>query len=155
MRKIFQISIAAAVVLFANSALADNGVKISFSKDADKAFSEKYGMDEKANIEQTVREEIQKAMGDGFNIEVFVESATPNRPTMTQMSKNPSLSYQSFSIGGADLKGVVFDKSGKQLSEVKYEYSTPTIYDAQYQWTWHDANWAIERFAKALKKSVK
>lgn len=154
MRKIFYVSIATGVFLFANVALADSGVKVSFSKDAEKAFSEKYGMEEKANIEESVREEIRKALGDGFNVEVIVESATPNRPTMYQMAKTPSLSFQSFSVGGADLKGIVFDKNGKQLGQAEYEYSTPFVYDAQYQWTWHDADWAIERFAKVLKKSI-
>lgn len=143
-----------ALISGAAFAQTNDNVKINFSEDAEKAFVEKYGIDEKSYIEKTVREELKKAIGDGFNIEIFVESATPNRPTMFQMSKNPSLSYQSFSTGGANLKGVVLDKDGKEVANVKYEYSTPFIYDAQYYVTWRDADWAIERFANALKKSI-
>lgn len=147
----------ASLLLMTSAAIAENGsnVKISFSKDADKAFNEKYGAEEKVYIEKLVRDEIQKSLGSEYSVDVFVESATPNRPTMYQMAQTPSLSFQSFSLGGADMTGKVFDKNGNQVGEVHHKYYTPSIYEAQYSWTWHDADWAIEKFASKLKNSVK
>lgn len=126
-------------------------ISISYSDKLEKEFVENYGIREKKSIEETIRKELSDELGaDITRAEVTVIDVKPNRPTFEQMGNKPGLSMQSFSIGGAELSGKTFDRDGKVISVVNYEYTSPSIFDARMNHTWNDADYAIYRFARRL-----
>ena len=54
-------------------------------------------------------------------IDLVIEDAAPNRPTMEQMSRTPGLSLRSVGVGGARVSGVVTDVSGG-ARPVRYQW---------------------------------
>lgn len=146
--------IAAAIVPTIGYAAPRNApleINISYSDKLNKEFEKNYGNREKAAIEASLRKELNDELGDNAaRVEVTIINATPNRPTFEQMSERPGLSYQSFSIGGAQIEGKSFDAQGKLLHEVEYEYTSPSIYESRYNWTWQDAEYAFYRFARRI-----
>jgi len=140
-------------ILTASSASFAQGeqINIVFDQKLEKQFAEEYGEKEKTVITDMIKEEIAKKFsGKDYRYEININQITPNRPTMQQMDNKPGLSYQSFGIGGANISGKVFDQSGKLVAETKYDYYGNDIWHSQYDWTWHDAEWAVERFVKKL-----
>jgi len=87
-------------------------------------------------------------------LNLVITDARPNRPTFKQMSKSPSLSIQSFGVGGAKFEGTLVNTSGEQ-GNVSYGWYETDIRDAQYGGTWSDAHRAIDKFARKTAKSLK
>lgn len=85
---------------------------------------------------------------------VTLEDAKPNRPTFEQLSRDPSLSFQSFSIGGAELTGELVDAQGNILGTMDYRWYENDIRDAAFGGTWGDAGIAIRRFANHAAKDL-
>lgn len=134
----------------------ENDVKVEFSKKAADKFHDDYGDREIKIIIDEIESSINQALkGKDYKVEVLVNDISPSRPTFDQMSDRPELSYQSISIGGADLEGKVFDIDGDLLLEVEYEYTAPSLELALLNWTWDDASFAIDQFSYRLKKDLK
>lgn len=145
-------------ILTASSASFAQGeqINIIFDQKLEKQFAEEYGAKEKTVITDIIKNEIAKKFsGKDYRYEISINEVSPNRPTMQQMDNKPSLSYQSFGVGGANLSGKVFDQSGKLIAETKYDYHNNDIWHAQGNWTWHDAEWAVESFVKKLAMASK
>ena len=145
-------------VLTASSASFAQGeqINIVFDKKLEKKFAEDYGDKEKGVIADIIKQEIAKKFsGKDYRYEISINELTPNRPTMQQMDNKPGLSYQSFGVGGANLSGKVFDQAGNLIAETKYDYYSNDIWHSQYDWTWHDAEWAVESFVKKLAMASK
>lgn len=85
---------------------------------------------------------------------VTIEDARPNRPTFRQLSKDPSLSYESFGLGGAELKSELIDTNGNSLGTAEYRWYETNIRDAKYGGTWSDANRAFRSFSKKMAKNL-
>jgi len=100
----------------------------------------KYGVVVSENASQTIR--------------VTLTDARPNRPTFRQLSKNTSLSRQSFGLGGAAFEGELISSSGESNGQVSYSWYDNDIREAQFSQTWTDAYRAIDRFAKRTAKSL-
>jgi hypothetical protein len=86
---------------------------------------------------------------DGAHIVLELTDARPNRPTFKQMADQPSLSFESFSTGGARIDGHII-ASGGAMTPISYSYYEPDIRNARLSSVWADADWTIERFAYAL-----
>lgn len=126
-------------------------VNISYSDKLEKEFKDNYGLREKQAIEESIRKELADELGsNAVRADIVVIDAKPNRPTFDQLGNTPGLSLQSFSIGGAELSGRTYDANGNVISVVTYEYTSPSITDARMAHTWHDADYAIYRFARRL-----
>ena len=87
----------------------------------------------------------------GGTLDLVIESATPNRPTMKQMNDKPGLSYESFGLGGAKISGVLTTADGRQVP-IRYNW-----YETDIRWsvgasTWMDAENTFDRFARHLAK---
>lgn len=83
-----------------------------------------------------------------------IEDARPNRPTFEQLSREPSLSFQSVANGGAEITGELFDSAGNSLGTMEYRWFETDIREAQFGGTWSDADRAISRFAKRISKDL-
>ena len=80
---------------------------------------------------------------------VTIEDARPNRPTMEQVSNKPGLdSMRSISIGGARVKGIAYDASGKQIGAFDYDWYETDLRNTIGSTTWSDARTAFDRFSR-------
>jgi len=87
-------------------------------------------------------------------LRITIQDAKPNRPTYKQLSVEPSLSFQSFGIGGAELQGELIAAGGRSLGTMSYEYYENDIRDAKFGGTWGDAHRAFGRFANKAAKTL-
>ena len=106
-------------------------------------------------LKQTVEKDLtakgrfKASEADGAVLQLVLVNAKPNRPTFKQMSDRPGLSMQSFSVGGAEIRG---EQINTDASRVKLGYSwfETDIAQAQILSTWSDAEQAIHRFARRV-----
>jgi len=85
---------------------------------------------------------------------VTLDDVKPNRPTFEQLSRQPSLSFQSFAVGGAEIKSELVDSSGNSLGTADYRWFENDIRFANFGGTWQDANRAIGRYASRISKDL-
>lgn len=89
-------------------------------------------------------------------LRVTIDRVKPNRPTFNQLSDDPSLSYESFSIGGADITAEFIQAGGQVIGTAEYDYYS-SFQDGdfiQFAGTWTDADRAISRFSERLTKKL-
>lgn len=91
----------------------------------------------------------QLAANGGGRLELVIEDAVANRPTMQELKYYPNLSYKSFANGGADITGVYIAPDGVR-TPIGFTRQEMDIRDARYAYTWRDTNRAFDRFAVAL-----
>jgi hypothetical protein len=154
--------VALAALAFAQSAAAVTLAPVSFSPEFETELNEELGVREG----EVLREDVEGAIaasfarrgvsvGDGGGtIEVVIVDADPNRPTWQQLNDEPNLDYiRSFSIGGAELRGVIRGANGEVLTEVehrRYNSSIAELNGAPPAYTWQEARLAIRRFAEKV-----
>ncbi|HYD72425.1 MAG TPA: hypothetical protein VEF55_04760 [Candidatus Binatia bacterium] len=153
---------ALAALAFAQSAGAVTVAPVSFSPEFETELNEELGVREGDVLRQEVEQAIAAALarrgvavGDGGGtIEVVIVDADPNRPTWQQLSDEPSLDFmRSFSIGGAELHGVIRGANGEVLTEVdhrRYNSSITEFHGMPPAHTWSEARGAILRFANKV-----
>lgn len=89
----------------------------------------------------------------GGALNLVIEDARPNRPTMTKLFKTPGLSYESFGTGGARLSGEYVDAAGAR-APIDYSWYESDISFASHAETWRDADKAFDRFARRISDGV-
>ena len=87
-------------------------------------------------------------------LRVTVEDAKPNRPTFKQLSKQPSLSYESIANGGAELSAELISAGGTSLGTMNYKFYETDLRDSRYGSTWSDARQSMRRFANKAAKTL-
>lgn len=103
-----------------------------------------------ADLQKSVERQTAKSGPfDGARIVLQLADAKPNRPTFKQMSDNPSLSFESFGVGGAQIEGHAVLASG-QVVPLSYRYWETDIRYARLTGPWGDAEGAISQFAHKL-----
>ncbi len=110
-------------------------------------------------LTENVEERLQKQGVDVSDdaptkLVLTIEDARPNRPTFEQLSREVSLSFQSFGLGGAEISGELFDAAGNSLGTMEYRWFETDIRDAQFGGTWTDAHRAFGRFARKVSKDI-
>lgn len=101
------------------------------------------------------KEGLQVAENAPAKLVLTIEDVKNNRPTFEQLSREPSLSYQSFGIGGAELKGELFDASGISLGTMDYRWYDSFIQNANFaSGTWTDTKRAFGRFSKKVAEDL-
>lgn len=117
-----------------------------------------YGPREFEYLKGALRNEIERELGkaglvapDGATLDLIIEDATPNRPTFAQMVDRPGLSFQSISIGGAEVSGVMTGPDGGQ-TPLHYRWFESDLGNTLAASTWTDAERAFDRFARGLVK---
>lgn len=87
-------------------------------------------------------------------LRITIEDAKPNRPTFTQLSKEPGLSYDSFGNGGAELQAELIAAGGQSMGTMSYKFYETDIRDARFGGTWGDAHRAFGRFATRAARTL-
>jgi len=103
-----------------------------------------------AELRRSVERKIPPRPGGG-TLELVIDDAKPNRPTIQQMAKKPGLSFDSFGVGGAQISGEYVDPVGNR-TPIAYGWYETDIRWARYGSTWHDAEHAFDRLADRLAK---
>ncbi|MCI4643252.1 MAG: hypothetical protein MRY64_00535 [Hyphomonadaceae bacterium] len=153
-------SILASLALLALAAHAEAAtISVSYSEDFAEKLAEDYGEREGPILTDDIIEDIERALDranvDAERIEVTIEDARPNRPTMQQVSDRPGLdSFRSFGTGGMKLTGKVYHLDGEMVSDVEYRYFETDISQVQHVSTWWDANRASRRFASRVVDAI-
>jgi hypothetical protein len=86
---------------------------------------------------------------DGARLELTLVDVKPNRPTFQQLGKQPSLSMESFGVGGATIEGKAIAVDGT-VTPLGYRWYETDIRNSRHQTTWGDASTAIYQFARRL-----
>ncbi len=151
----------AVVSLGAGAALALEPVMIAPIQIGEElaAKADDIGEREFERLGQMLRDDLERELAghlgeNGSTLHVTILDATPNRPTMQQMSNTPALSMQSFGIGGASLEAELVSASGEKLESYSYAWRTYNIENAVGASTWRDARRAFNRFADDVGDSI-
>jgi len=134
---------------------------VSFSPEFQTELDEDYGAREGAYLSAAVTRAVSDALarrgatvdaGAPVTLELAIVDASPNRPTMEQLSQRPGLDYfRSISIGGAELRAVLRGADGAVLQEVTHERRNHALSDLTGgESTWSEANRAIRQFANKV-----
>lgn len=132
-------------------------INVSIGNDLQvRADDEDYGPKELEFLVNDLRQSVEQALtrsGDlsatGGTLDLVIEDAVPNRPTMRQLSVKPGLSYESFGIGGAKISGVLTTADGRQIP-VAYSWYETDIRWSQVATTWMDVENTFDRFGRRL-----
>jgi hypothetical protein len=88
-------------------------------------------------------------------LRITINEVKPNRPTFNQLSKDPSLSFRSLSIGGADVSAEIISAGGSVVGTAEYDYfSSFNDINIRSNGIWTDTNRAFSRFSKKLSKKL-
>jgi hypothetical protein len=151
--------IAAALAVFVTPAGAQTIAPISYSPEFQTSLEDVYGVREGVYLNQALERYVAAALvrhgagdADDVRIELSIVSARPNRPTFEQTFDQPGIDpMRSFSIGGAELHGVIRDGSGAVIAEVEHRYYSHDIRESVAGGgAWWDARRAMRRFAEKL-----
>lgn len=107
----------------------------------------------KAELRESLERELGRTGGlaaDGAVLNLVIEDATPNRPTMRQMTRTPGLSYESRGIGGATLSGTLVTAQGSV--PVRYRWYESDFRNTFAAGTWSDAETSFDRFARKVAR---
>jgi hypothetical protein len=134
-------------------------VTVTYSEDFAEDLADDYGEREGGVLTEDIIEDLTRAFDKAdvspARVDVTINDAKPNRPTMEQTRKKPGLDmFRSRSLGGMDLTGVAYDGDGNVIGEITYDWYEFDIRDAFGAGTWSDANRASRRFAKKLAQEI-
>ncbi len=87
-------------------------------------------------------------------LRLTITDAKPNRPTFEQLSREPSLSFKSFGIGGASFEGQLISASGESIGDISYAWYENDFEDAAFSGTWTDAKRAMDFFTRKTAKKL-
>mgnify|MGYP001627425541 CR=1 FL=1 len=138
-------------------AAAPAGLSVAFDPSLSRPDSP-IGQPEMAEITQRIRETVSRRLEReqvAFTaLNIWVVNLKPNRPTMTQIRLNPSLSYSSHGLGGAHFQAQMTLSNGRVV-RVESQHFGHDIIQAQTFTTWTDADKAIDWLADDLVKASK
>lgn len=100
----------------------------------------------------SVERELSKSdslVENGGRLDLIIEDAKPNRPTMKQMTNTPGLSFESRGVGGAKVTGVLTTAAGDTVP-VSYSWYESDFRNTVATGTWSDAETSFDRFARRL-----
>ena len=85
-------------------------------------------------------------------LRITIADVRPNRPTHEQLSRDATLSFQSFGKGGADIESELLSANGESLGLINYRWYEDDIREAAFGSTWTDAYQAFDRYARRAAK---
>lgn len=132
-------------------------ISVSYSEDFAQELEETLGEREGEYLTELVTRKLTDVLGPELaglgDVNIVIEDAKPNRPTMKQMTDD-HLDMSSFSLGGAKLTGTILDNDGNVLVSLTDKYYGHDIRWAQNASKWSDARRGIGRFVTKLDQAV-
>lgn len=126
-------------------------VEVTISPELQKKAAADLGVKDVDRLAAELREDVTRELERtgvlaGGRMELVLTDVRPNRPTFRQLGNQPSLSYESFGIGGATIDGRAISVTG-EVTPIHFQWYESDIRDAWTKSTWSDANYAFDRFA--------
>lgn len=154
--RLLALSAAALLVSATTAFAAPASVNVSVAPELQKTFDKTYGVREAQQLTAALRAAVETSLArtgayQDARIELTLIDVKPNRPTFKQLGDRPGLSYESFGVGGADIKGRIVAADGTE-TPVSYRWYEPDVRQAYAHWTWSDATWTFDRFARKLAR---
>lgn len=115
-------------------------------------------------MEQELQKRVQRRLekeglfseDGGATLIITLVHMTSNRPTMFEMAQRVGLSFNSFSLGGAEVEARLISSNGADLGKMKYAYKETQLYGFSIdQPTWYSAKHAFDLFARKLSRDLK
>jgi len=136
------------------AAAAPASVTVDISPELQAKAARVYGVRDVNELAGDLRKAVERqtarsAAFDGARIVLQLADAKPNRPTFKQMADNPSLSFESFGVGGAQIEGHAVLPSGQVVPLSYRDFETDIRY-SRLTGTWGDAESVIDQFAHRL-----
>lgn len=88
-------------------------------------------------------------------LRVTIADVRPNRPTHEQLSRDSTLSFQSFGKGGAEIESELLSANGESLGLINYKWYEDDIREASFGATWTDTYQAFDRYARKAAKVLR
>ncbi len=88
---------------------------------------------------------------EGGRLDLVIEDARPNRPTLQQLASRPGLSMESRGIGGATVSGALTTVDGERIP-LRYRWYESDFRNAAGTGVWTDAETSFDNFARKLVK---
>lgn len=131
-------------------------VSVTLSEQLREKAISTYGLAEMEALADELQVEVSRELARtgvmlGGRVELVLEDAKPNRPTRKEMSDRPSLSFRSFSVGGASISGRTVSFDGK-VTPVRFDWYATDITDARHGAVWADAERTFDSFARRLSR---
>ncbi len=112
-----------------------------------------FGVRELDDLRADLRDEVTRTLARSgkapTRVDLVIEDAAPNRPTMEQMSRTPGLSLRSVGVGGARVSGVVTYADGA-ARPLRYQWYETDITQERAASTWSDAQRSFGLLADQL-----
>ena len=100
------------------------------------------GREELQTLREDLRGEVERTLARRaspiVNLDLTIEAAQSNRPTMEEMARNPGLSLRSVGVGGARVSGVATFADG-HTQPIRYQWYETDIQNERASGTWSDA----------------
>jgi len=106
----------------------------------------------RADLIASVTRALSRSNGGALHavrVDIVLEDARANRPTMARLNREPSLSLRSLALGGARVTGRLISADGAEHGFDLEDYGT-NLRDEVGATTWTDADRAFDRFAADL-----
>ena len=146
-----------AAILAAGPALADGAPEIRVTvSEGLRARSQELDRSDletlRADLTASVARALARSNGGALHavrVDIVLEDARANRPTMARLNREPSLSLRSLALGGARVTGRLISADGAEHPFDLENYGT-NLRDDIGATTWTDADRAFDRFASDL-----
>ncbi|HOZ29224.1 MAG TPA: hypothetical protein PK080_17790 [Hyphomonadaceae bacterium] len=143
---------ALAGLMMASPALALT-VEANVSTELQEKFKDDFGLRESKILTEALTKKVthifeQKGV-NADRVVVTIKDVKPSRPTMEQVSNKPGLDpMRSISLGGAQVTGIAYDASGKEIGSYEYKWFENSLENSVVATTWTDARTSFDRFAR-------
>ena len=143
---------ALASLLLATPALAVT-VETKISAEFQEKLEDDIGVREASVLSDALTRKITSVFAErgiaAEKVVVTIEDARPNKPTMEQVSNKPGLDpMRSISLGGAQVTGIAYDASGKEIGTFEYKWYETDLGNVVAATTWSDARSTFDKFAR-------
>jgi hypothetical protein len=131
--------------------------QISFSEGL-REKADNLGRTELARLSSYLREDLERALmqaswlgisADETHLNVVILDATPNRPTMTQISQLSGTHNREAVPGGASLSATLV-RDGEEIASFTYSWQNDTLDQNASYGIWTDARTTFDRFANSI-----
>ena len=143
---------ALAGLMMASPALALT-VEANVSTELQEKFKDDFGLRESKILTEALTKKVthifeQKGV-NADRVVVTIKDVKASRPTMEQVSNKPGLDpMRSISLGGAQVTGIAYDASGKEIGSYEYKWFENSLENSLVATTWTDARTSFDRFAR-------
>lgn len=111
----------------------------------------RYGRREDAVLSHMLVSDVAKAAAKGgfTRLDLVIEYARPNRPTINQLSLDPGLSFDSVAVGGATVSGAAYGADGV-AHPLKFSWYQTDFAQELGVGVWYDADRAFQLLSVEL-----